>query len=119
VPDPAPSPELVRASLAAAARRLVEAHLADPRFAGATAAALAERWLPVPAPPRPVGGGWWEVGRIPDESHDWRVLMHPRRRRARLAPVPLAAIPDPPAAGGRYFDGCLLRWVDPGEQAAG
>ena len=102
----------------------VAGYRCDERYDRFTLAALMERVVGLPARPQPRRDGWWAIGRIMDDVADleWRVWMHPERRRLKMAPRRIAEpeIPTPMRRpDGRYYDGARRRWVGPTDEAAG
>lgn len=123
-PAATPPADVLAGALRHAAAVRIAAYRQDERYAHYTLAALRERVVTVPLPPRPHGGGWWSAGRLLDDlgGAEWRVWVHPERRRLRLIPRPVLEprIPVPARhPDGRYYDGARRRWLLPnGEPVA-
>lgn len=99
---------------AVAARRA--RHRGDPRHAGLTAAAIAERVTGITLPPRAGEDGWWLVGRVLDEieENEYSVWSMPAARRIGVSrrERPAFVAPAPPLHIPYYYDGLRRKWID-------
>jgi hypothetical protein len=113
-----PLPTIEESALAVAkglaARRA--RHRADPRHAGLTTGAIAERVTGITLPPRPGHDGWWLVGRVLDELEDaeFSVWYIPGARRIGISrrEQPAFVAPTPPTNNPYYYDGLRRKWID-------
>lgn len=117
VPSPPPADVLARALRRAVAVRIA-GYRQDERYAGYSVAALCERVVAMPSPPRSRPGGWWCAGALLDDlgGVEWRVWVHPDRRVLRMSKreLPEPRIPIPARyPDGRYYDGARRRWLLP------
>lgn len=123
VATPPPADLIARALRAAVAVRIA-GYRQDERYTHYTLAALRERVVALPVPPRLRPDGWWSAGRLLDDlgGVEVRVWMHPERRRLRMRAhrLPEPGIPEPARhPDGRFYDGASRRWMLPdGREAA-
>jgi hypothetical protein len=114
--DPSPTIDESAVAVAKGLATRRARHRANPRHAGLTSGAIAERVTGITLPPRPGRDGWWLVGRVLDELDDaeFSVWYIPGARRIGISrrECPPFVVPTPPTSNPYYYDGLRRKWID-------